>query len=224
MNTEQFLIIIHPILAVLGVFPLIGIVSYFAWETRQRRLAVKSGNKSAISPSVGKNHVQIGKILATAVVVVTLVGLFRPLMAKNIIENRLWETDTFQFIFILLMFLGAIATYILLYFAQTKLWRGIFATLSGMAIVILGCQEGIFRRTNEWYISHYYYGITVALLMIFSVAIINDIYRDKTNRWRNIHIIVNCIALLLFIGQGMTGARDLFEIALWTPPPAFLLF
>ncbi|MGY6528334.1 MAG: DUF4079 domain-containing protein [Cyanobacterium sp.] len=224
MNAEQFSIIIHPILAVVGVFPLIGIVSYFAWETRQRRLAIKAGNKQSIPPSVGKNHVEIGKKLSTAVVIVTLVGLFRPLMAKNILENRLWETNFFQFTFIILMFLGAIATYILLYMARTKLWRGIFATLSGMAVVILGCQDGIFRRGDEWYISHYYYGVTVTLLMIFSIAIINDIYQDKSNRWRNIHIITNCLALLLFLGQAMTGARDIFEIALWTPPPAFFIF
>jgi hypothetical protein len=48
--------------------------------------------------------------------------------------------------------------------------------------------------------------------MLFSLAIVNDIYRDKTNFWRNTHIVLNCLALLLFIGQGITGARDLLEI------------
>ena len=48
--------------------------------------------------------------------------------------------------------------------------------------------------------------------MIFSIAILDDIYRDRTNTLRNIHIILNCFALLLFIGQGITGARDLLEI------------
>jgi uncharacterized membrane protein YiaA len=60
----------------------------------------------------------------------------------------------------------------------------------------------------------YYIRITAALLMIFSVAIVQDIYQDKQNRWRTVHIILNCCALLLFIGQGMTGARDLLEIPL----------
>ena len=48
--------------------------------------------------------------------------------------------------------------------------------------------------------------------MIFSLAIVKDIYKDKSNRWRNAHIILNCFALLLFMGQGITGARDLLEI------------
>jgi len=55
--------------------------------------------------------------------------------------------------------------------------------------------------------------------MIFSVAIVDNIYRDKSQKWRNIHIILNSLALLLFIGQGFTGSRDLFEIGLWTLPP-----
>ncbi len=45
-----------------------------------------------------------------------------------------------------------------------------------IALIILGSQDGIYRKTEQWYISHYYYGITAALLMIFSLAIVR-----KTN-------------------------------------------
>ena len=44
------------------------------------------------------------------------------------------------------------------------------------------------------------------------MAILDDIYRDRTNTLRKIHIVLNCFALLLFIAQGITGARDLLEI------------
>ena len=87
MTTEQFTLLIHPILVVVGVFPLIGIVSYFAWETRQRRLSIKAGNKSKIPPSVGKNHVLIGKWLSAGVVIVSLVGLARPIILKKHTEK-----------------------------------------------------------------------------------------------------------------------------------------
>ena len=223
MTLEQFSLLIHPFFAVIGVFPLVGIVSYFAWETRQRRLQVKTGEKTKIAPSVGKTHVNIGKLLSTAVVIVTLIGLAQPIITKNILKEQLWQTNFLQFIFLVLMFIFTIASFILLFRGTVKLWRGIFATLSGMGVVILGCQDGVFRRGNEWFWSHYYYGVIVCLLMIFSVAIIDDIYRDKSHKWRNIHIILNCLALLLFIGQGITGSRDLFEICLYTPPPAFIL-
>ncbi len=200
------------------MFPLIGIVGYFAWETRQRRLSIKQGNKSKIPPSVGKNHVEIGKWLSGAVVIVTLIGLARPII-NNTLREELWSSNLFLLIFLILMFVFTLASFFCLLFAKRKLWRGVFATLSGMGIVILGCQDGVFRRTNQWYISHYYYGIIVCLLMIFSIAIIDDIYRDKSLKWRNLHIILNCFALFLFLGQAITGARDLFEIALYIQPP-----
>jgi hypothetical protein len=50
--------------------------------------------------------------------------------------------------------------------------------------------------------------------MIFSLAIIQDIYQDRRNRWRTVHVVLNCVALVLFIGQGITGTRDLLEIPL----------
>ncbi len=131
----------------------------------------------------------------------------------------MWNKTPFQVIFILLLFAATIASLVFLYRAKQRLWRAVFATLAGAGLVILGCQDGVYRRTNEWYWSHYYIGITAALLMIFSLAIVQDIYQDKSNRWRIVHTILNCIALLLFIGQGMTGTRDLLEIPLsWQEP------
>ncbi len=213
METVDFLRLIHPVIAVIFVYPLIGIVVNFAWQTRQRRLQSSVGNKSQIPPVVGKEHKKFGDWLTSAVVGLTLIGLAYPI-GKNIIRNQLWNQSLFYVIFILLMFIFTIAALILIYRSKQRLWRGIFATLTGAGLVILGCQDGVFRRTNEWYWSHYYIGIAAALLMIFSLAIVQDIYQDKSNRWRLVHIILNCVALLLFIGQGMTGTRDLLEIPL----------
>ncbi|MDJ0582528.1 DUF4079 domain-containing protein [Crocosphaera sp.] len=225
MTPVDFLIIIHPALAVIFVFPLIGIVSYYSWQTRQRRLAVANKQKSKIPPIVGPEHVKIGRWLSSAVVAVTLFGLARPIgenlikIGTNIIENQMWSANFIQFIkfvfliiFLILMFVLTAVSLYFLHNAREAKWRGTFATLTSMGIIILGCQDGVFRRTNEWYVSHYYYGIIASLLMIISLAVINEIYTDKSNRWRNAHIILNCFALLLFMGQGITGARDLLEI------------
>lgn len=215
MGTSDFFALIHPVLAVVVVFPIIGIVVNFAWQTRQRRLQTASGGKSQIPPVVGREHVQLGRWLTAAVVGVTLVALAYVIVEKSFIEKQLWSKNSAQAIFIVLMFAATIASLVFLYQARQRQWRGIFATLTGTGLVVLGCQDGVFRRTSEWYWSHYYIGITAALLMVFSLAIVEDIYKDRSNRWRNVHIILNCIALLLFIGQGMTGSRDLFEIAFY---------
>ncbi len=216
MNTTDILRLVHPAIAVFYVFPLIGIASYFALQTRQRRLATLNKEKTKIAPVVGQEHVKVGRWLAASVVGVALLGMAHPLI-KTIIKGNTWSDNPFQVVFIALMFAFTIAVLTFLYRAQAPLWRGILATLSSMGVIVLGCQPGIFRRTNEWFISHYYYGIVAAVLMIISVAILPEIYRSKS--WRRAHIALNTIALLLFIGQGITGTRDLLEIPLsWQEP------
>jgi len=216
MNTTDLLRLIHPAIAVAYVFPLIGIATYFAVQTRQRRMATMNKEKSKIAPVVGQEHVKVGRLLAASVVGVALLGLAHPI-GKTMIRNNTLAENTFQGIFIITVYLLTIATLVLLYQAKTPLWRGTFATLSGAGLVILGCQDGVFRRTNEWFTSHYYYGMAAALLMILSVAILPEIYKSKA--WRRGHIMLNVFALILFIGQGYTGARDLLEIPLsWQEP------
>jgi len=212
---SDFLVLLHPALAVVVVFPLIGIVTYYAWQTRQRRLQTVSGGKSQIPPIAGREHAKLGRWLTSAVVGITLIGLAYPIVSKSFVEKQLWSKNPSQAVFIVLMFAATIASLVFLYRARERHWRGIFATLTGMGLVVLGLQDGVFRRDNEWYWSHFYMGMTAALLMVFSLAIVEDIYKDRSNGWRNVHIILNCLALLLFIGQGMTGTRDLFEIAFY---------
>lgn len=213
MNAIDIAGLIHPTIAVAFVFPLIGMVVNYAWQTRQRRLHAKEDGKSKIPPSVGSEHLKFGRWLTNSVVVLALIGLAYPIFTK-MAKNQVWAQDSFRAWFVVLMFAVTVASLIILNRARTKLWRATFATLTGMGVVILGCQPEVFRRGYEWYVSHYYYGIAAALLMIFSLAIVPDIYKDRTNRWRNIHVILNCVAVLLFIGQGMTGTRDLLEIPL----------
>ncbi|MBF2025276.1 MAG: DUF4079 domain-containing protein [Oscillatoriales cyanobacterium C42_A2020_001] len=224
LGLPDILRLIHPILAVTVIFPSIGIVVYMALQTRQRRLQTVEGGKSKIPAGVGQEHLKVGRWLAGAVVGIELLGITRPLLDK-IIKDQLWSKDPTQFALVLLMYVVAIGSLICLFRARPKVWRGVFATLCGAAVVVLSLQPGIFRRDNgqlfqgEWYVSHWYSGVAATLLMIFSLAIIQDIYQDRTHRWRVAHTVLNSIAVLLFIGQGVTGTRDLLEIPLnWQEP------
>ncbi|RZM77708.1 DUF4079 domain-containing protein [Leptolyngbya iicbica] len=219
MNTTDILRLVHPAIAVFYVFPLIGIATYFALQTRQRRLAASTKQKSKIPPVVGAEHVKIGRWLAASVVGIALLGMAHPLI-KTLIRTNAFADNLFQVFFIAAMYAFTVATLVLLYRAKKPVWRAGFATLSSMGLIILGCQDGIFRRTNEWFMSHYYYGIVAAVLMIVSVAILPEIYRSKA--WRNSHIALNMVALLLFVGMGITGTRDLLEIPLsWQEPVVY---
>ena len=213
MELQDFFALLHPAIAIIVVFPLIGIVVNRALLTRQRRLQVAGSEKSKIPLVVGSEHVAIGSWLSGSVVGVALLGMAYPIFSKMLSNDTLTK-EPFRVFFAIAIFLLSIASFTLLFKARVKLWRGIFATFTGMGLIILGFQPEVYRRDNEWFVSHYYYGITAALLMIFSLVIIQNIYQDKQNRWRIAHIILNCFALLLFIGQGMTGARDLLEIPL----------
>jgi len=214
MDAKAWAGLIHPAIAVVFVFPLIGIVAHYAWQTRQRRLQVAAGNKkSVIPPTSGREHVRLGRWLTGSVVGVSLLAIDYSIAFKG------WPAAASQQAFIAVMFALTLASLVFLYRAQQPRWRGIFAALSSTGLIVLGCQEGVFRRTNEWYISHYYFGITASVLMIISLASVPEIYQDRSLTWRRVHIALNTVALLLFFGQGLTGARDLFEIGLYTPPP-----
>ncbi|MBW4518475.1 MAG: DUF4079 domain-containing protein [Scytolyngbya sp. HA4215-MV1] len=218
MEFRDVILLLHPFVAVVVVFPLIGIVVNRALQTRQRRLQTATEGKSKIPPVVGQEHVQLGRWLTSAVIGVVLLALANDVFG-NIIDKNMWTQNPWKVMLISLIFGVTIASLTLLYQAKARLWRGVFATLAGTSLVVLGCQEGVYRKTEQWYVSHYYYGITAALLMIFSLAILREIYQDKTNRWRTVHIVLNSIALLIFIGQGFTGTQALLEVPLaWQEP------
>lgn len=212
MELEDFFALIHPTIAVIVVFPLIGIVVNRAWLVRQRRQQIRDGQKSKIPPIVGSEHVAIGNWLSGSVVGVALLGLAYPIFSK-MIKKDVFSQDPLRVILVAAIFGLAIASFVFLLRAGDRKWRGIFAGLSSVGLIVLGLQPEVYRLDSAWYMSHYYYGTAAALLMIFSVAIVQDIYQDKSNRWRTVHIILNCLALLLFLGQGFTGTRDLLDIS-----------
>lgn len=216
LDTPDLLRLIHPFLAVTIVFPLIGTATYFSIQTRQRRRAVSAKEKTKITPVVGQEHVKVGRWLSASVVGLVLIGLAHPIF-KAIVNNNLWAENPFQVMFVLIMFAFTIGALGFLFKAHQPLWRGVFASLTGMGLWILGMQPGVFRRGYEWYVSHFYFGMIAAMLMIFSLAILPEIYKSK--RWRLTHVILNSVALLLFISEGATGVRDLLEIPLhWQEP------
>jgi len=222
MTFDDFVYVIHPAIAVMFVFPIIGMVSQLALRVRQRRLGDKT-DKKKIAASVGSEHLRLGKWLAASVIGIALLGMVQPIFFKGIIGENLFANDPFKATFLVLMYVATVASLVLLYRGRQPLWRGVFATLTSAGLIILGSSEFVFRRGYEWYVSHYYYGIGAALLMVISLAAIENIYQDRSLGWRRAHAALNAIAVFFFIGQGLTGARDLYEIALFKSPPGFFL-
>ncbi|NJR64729.1 MAG: DUF4079 domain-containing protein [Leptolyngbyaceae cyanobacterium CRU_2_3] len=81
MDTTDVAALIHPFIAIGFVFPLLGVVVHYATQTRKRRLKSNEdgGGKSKIPPTVGTEHLKLGRLFSNSVVVVALLGLGHPI-------------------------------------------------------------------------------------------------------------------------------------------------
>jgi cytochrome c biogenesis factor len=218
MAINDLFLLLHPFLAIVVLFPLLAIVLERSILTRKRRIQTTSGERSSIAAAVGSEHLRWGKIFAIGVILITLMGLCQPIFSE-MIAKQAWQKTPFRLFFIITITLLTGSSAFILERAFQKKWRIIFAVLTIMGIIVLGSQPEIYKRSDEWYISHYYIGILAAIIMVVSLTIISEIYRDRTQRFRYFHIILNSFAVLLFLAQGFTGARDLLEIPLtWQKP------
>lgn len=213
MDLKDIFALLHPAIAIVVVFPLIGMVVNRAILVRQRRLQTASGEKSKITPVVGSEHVETGLWLSVSVVSVALLGMAYQIASKMIAKDT-FINDSVRAVFVVIMFIMTIASLAFLCRTKSTFWKVSFTVLTSMGLIVIGSQPEVYRSDRQWFISHYYYGIASAILMLVSIAIAQDIYKDKSNRWRIVHIILNCLALIFFLGQGITGARDLLAIPL----------
>jgi ABC-type bacteriocin/lantibiotic exporter with double-glycine peptidase domain len=83
--------------------------------------------------------------LSGSLVGVALLGMAAPIFSKMLSNDTLTK-EPFRVFFVIAIFLLSIAFFTLLFKAKVKLWRGIFATLTGMGLIVLGFQPEIYRR------------------------------------------------------------------------------
>lgn len=120
MELQDILALLHPAIAIVVVFPLIGIVVNRAILTRQRRLQTKEGQKSKIPPMVGSEHVAIGKLLSSSVVGVALLGMTYGIFSK------MWSHDVFtkeplRVLGVIIIILLTITAFVFLFKSKAKL-------------------------------------------------------------------------------------------------------
>ena len=89
MTTSDWLWILHPALAVVLVYPLLGVVVRLAWQTRQRRLA-----RVKHPVTVGRDHSDLGRWLAASVVLIVLLALTVVIGTKTTLLVRRWGHRT----------------------------------------------------------------------------------------------------------------------------------
>ena len=97
--------------------------------------------------------------------------------------------------------------------------------ITWIGVLTLGAQPEVWRLSDDplslaFWQSHYWAGVAVTGLMLFSLAARPEIFRDL--RLRRLHVTASVLAALLFVMQGITGTRDLLEIPLsWQKPAVY---
>ena len=210
MAGVDWLWILHPFLAVVLVYPLVGVVGRLAIQTRARRL-----QNQKLPVTVGRDHSDLGRWLAAAVVLLVLVALSVVIGTKAPLVQ--FEGGLARAIQLLLVLFGTIVSLLALWRCTRPGLRLAFSLITWAGVLGLGAQPEVWRLSDNpftpaFWQSHYWAGVGVTGLMLFSLGARAEILRDI--RIRRLHVTANVLAALLFLTQGLTGTRDLLEIPL----------
>lgn len=215
MSTIDWLWVLHPALAVVIVYPLIGMTIRLGVQTRSRRV-----EKAKLPPTTGRDHADLGSWLAAAVVGIVLVALTVVIATKAAPGS--FQGGPTRALTLLLVLVGSIASLVALWRVKAKAYRLIFALLTWIGVLGLGAQPEVYRGSDnplggEFWSSHYWAGVAVVGLMLFSLGARPEILREV--RLRRLHVSASVLAAVLFTLQGVTGSRDLLTIPLsWQKP------
>jgi hypothetical protein len=218
MQTVDWLWLLHPALAVVLVYPLLGIVLRLARQTRDRRL-----EETKLPATVGRDHADLGKWLAGSVVAIVMIAEAVVIGTKQLLAS--FEGGPARLALLMLVLTGSAVALVALWRVKRPVYRASFALLCWAGVIGLGLQPEVFRLSDNpldpaFWQSHFWGGIGLAGLMLFSVAARPEILRDR--RWRRLHLSANTLAALIFLAQGISGPRDLLEIPLsWQKPTLY---
>jgi hypothetical protein len=215
MHSVDWLLILHPALAVVVIYPLIGMTIRLGVQTRERRV-----EGARLPATTGRDHADLGKWLAGGVVVLVLIAL-TVVIASHDPPGR-FAGGAPRALQLLLVLIGTAISLVSLWRVRDKAYRLAFALLTWIGVLGLGAQPEVFRGSDNpfswgFWESHYWAGVAVVGLMLFSLGARPEILREL--RWRRLHVTAGVLAAVLFTLQGITGSRDLLVIPLsWQKP------
>jgi hypothetical protein len=210
MEAIDWLTILHPALAVVLIYPLIGVVVRLGIQTKARRV-----DGAKLPASTGREHTDLGRWLSAGVVAISLVALTVVIATAAPLSQ--FQGGSARAGQLLLVLAGTVIAMTTLWRATEKAIRLVFALITWAGVISLGAQPEVFRLSDnpfqvDFWQSHYWIGVAVVGLMLFSLGARPEIQREL--RWRRLHVTSNVLAAVLFVILGMTGTRDLLEIPL----------
>jgi hypothetical protein len=210
MTALDWLALLHPALMILFVYPVVGATIRLGILVRERRLQI-----NPLPPSVGIEHGDHGRWLTGGVVVAVLIALDYSFVKHFLNQATPFAGGAARLGLLLVVSAGTLLAYLSLWFVKKAPLRASFALLTWAGLLGLGSQKEIWRLTDnpltgEFWGSHYWAGVLLTGLLLFSVAARQEVLRSL--RMRRLHVTANVLVAVLLAVVAITGTRDLLEI------------
>ena len=210
MAPIDWLALLHPVLIILFVYPVVGATIRLGILARERRLKI-----NPLPPSVGIEHGDHGRWLTGGVVVAVLIALDFSFIKHFLNQATPFAGGAARLGLLLVVSSGTLLAYLALWFVKKAPLRASFALLTWAGLLGLGSQKEIWRLsdnplTGEFWGSHYWAGVLLTGLLLFSVAARQEVLRSL--RMRRLHVTANVLVTVLLAVMAITGTRDLLQI------------
>lgn len=202
-SPPSWLALIHPLLAVLVLFPVAGVVVRLGFLVRERRTAYNL----ALPSTVVAEHWQHGRWLTAAMVVTVWIAelhglLSHPQRAMEMASPLFWG----------LAMAGVLLALVAFWQVRGALQRALFCVLVWGGLLALGATPVVERGADhplqpQFWTSHYWIGVLLVGLMLGTQAVRPELQDQATAR--ELHRRSGSLMLLLFALAAITGLRDL---------------
>lgn len=200
LTPAEWLLLLHPVLMILFVYPVVGATIRLGILVRERRLEI-----NPIAPTVPVEHVDHGRWVTTGTVVAVLLAL-----AANLARNGA-AGDPRP---LLLPAAVALGGCLALWRLHRPAARATGALLSWGAVALLVAQPPLwFRGRSPWerlWGNHALSGVMLTGLLLFAMAAAPEIRCRPA--WRLLHTSAAFLTALLLAVQAISGSRDLLTL------------
>ena len=208
LSADDWLLLLHPALMILFVYPVVGATIRLGILARERRLDL-----NPIAATVPAEHVDHGRWVGTGAMVASLLAL-----AANLARAKASGAVEGVGISAAGVALAALAIggCLALWRVRGARARGVCVLLSGAGLLMLAMQpplwfQGVNPASRLWG-SHTWGGLLLISLFLFAMAAAPEIRSRPA--WRQLHTAAAFLMALLLAVQAISGSRDLMVLGL----------
>ena len=208
LTPMEWLGLVHPVLIILFVYPVVGATIRLGILARERRLQI-----NPIPATVPIEHADHGRWVTTGVLVAVLIAMVHDLASSSLVKASTGLFSVRLAGFAAIEFLVIVAFLSLLRSPRTP-FRLIWGFSCWLGLLLIGSQLDLpggsaLPWTLDFWQSHYWGGMILAGLLLFSLGLRFEIIRNP--RIRQLHVGLNLLVALLLAMQAISGTRNLLS-------------